>query len=165
MYVHFKENFTKLPKWLLRKTPHCSFRPAYIFHASATVRLLSMISLRSFTIALWIASSSFLAFRTFLFFSPCTRYWASKKADLSSVFSILWCSSSLSRLKRFSLTLKRIQWGWSAAFQLGRDLQSRGTYFEVQNILSLQHSGLESHRLSEEQGEFICLLERVHSKF
>lgn len=131
----FKKNFRVLPKWLLKqKNPlYCSSQLAYIFHASSTVRLRSIISLRSFTISLWISSSSFLASRAFLLFSSCTRHWASKKADFFRVFSILWRSSSFSRLKRFSFTLKE-NTRTNAVFQVVRDLQNHRIHFEVQNI-------------------------------
>ena len=123
---------------LNKKTPHCSPRPAYIFHASSTVRLLSIISLRSFTISLWISSSSFLASRAFFLFSSCTKYWASNNADFFRVFSILWRSSSFSRLRRFSFTLKRIQQGWNAAFQVEKDMQKLRIHFQVHNMPSLK---------------------------
>ena len=143
---------------LNKKTSRCLSQLAYIFHASSTVRRLSIISLRSFTISLWISSSSFLASRAFLFFSSCTRYWASKNADFFRVFSILWRSSSFSRLKRFSFTFQRIHQGWDAAFQVERDMQSLRTHFEVQNTTTLKHAGPEPHCLSEKEGKFICLL-------
>lgn len=132
-----------------QKSAHCSPRRAYIFHASSTVRLLSIISLRSFTISLWISSSSFLASRAFFFFSSCTKYWASNKADFFRVFSILWRSSSFSRLKQFSFTLKRIQQEWNAASQVEKDMQKLRIHFQVHNISSLKHSGPEAHCLGE----------------
>lgn len=141
---------------LNKKTSHCSTQLAYIFHASSTVRLLSIISLRSFTISLWISSSSFLASRAFLFFSSCTRKWASKNADFFKVFSIFWRSSSFSRLKRFSFTFKRTQ-EWNAAFQAEREMQNLSTHFEVQNTTTLKHSCPELC-LTEKLREFICLL-------
>lgn len=105
MFGHFKI-FRAVPH--NRKTLKWFITLPYIFQASSTVCLLSMISLLNFIISLRISSSSFLASRVFLFFSSCTKYWASRKADFFKAFSILWNSSSFSRLMRFSFTLKRI---------------------------------------------------------
>lgn len=126
-------------------------------------RRLSIISLRSFTISLWILLS-LLASRAFLFFSSCTRYWASKKADFSGVFQFSGAPVLSPRLKRFSFTFKRIHQGWDAASQVERDMQNLRTHFEVQNTTTLKHAGPEPRCLWEKEGKFICLLGHGNTK-
>lgn len=77
--------------------------PSYVLHASA-MACFSAISLRSFTISLWISSSSFLAFRAFLLSSSSTWSLASDRIDFFRDCSCLWSSNAFWRLIRFSFT-------------------------------------------------------------
>lgn len=78
--------------------------PSYILHAFAMVCLFSAISFRSFTISLWISSSSFLAFKAFLLSSSCAWSLASDRTNFFRDFSCLWSSNAFWRLIRFSFT-------------------------------------------------------------
>lgn len=77
---------------------------SYVLRASAMMCLFSAISFRSFTISLWISSSSFWAFRAFLLSSSCALSLASDRTDFFRASSCLWSSNAFWRLIRFSFT-------------------------------------------------------------